>query len=348
MSDVVHVGTGTLGAGKRCFVIAEVGVNHNGDPRIAHQLIDVAAQTGADAVKFQTFDPSALVTREAGTAPYQERTTGASSQHAMLEALVLPSAVWSELSDHASERGLVFLSTAFDLPSADLLVQLGVPALKVPSGELDNTPFIAALAQHGLPLLVSTGMGTGDEVAAALTAAAAAPAVALFHCVSAYPAPARECNLRAVPAMKQRFGVPVGWSDHTEGHDSAVAAVALGADLLEKHITLDRSLPGPDHAASSDPEQFAGYVAAVRSTEAALGDGEKQPVPSEEQNRRHARRSLHAARALRVGSPLTAGDVTALRPAVGLSPGTSLHGLTLTRDVAAGQPITADDVVPAQ
>lgn len=334
-----------IGEGEPCLVIAEVGVNHNGDVALAHRLIDEAAAAGADAVKFQTFDPGLLVSREAAAAPYQSRATGATCQRLMLDGLVLPPAAWPELAAHARERGLIFLSTAFDLESADLLLDLRVPAFKVPSGELTNLPFIRALADLGLPLLLSTGMGTLGEVTAAVDAAAAAPALCLLHCVSAYPAPVADANLRAIVTMRERFRAPVGWSDHTEDPTTAVGAVVLGAALLEKHLTLDRRMPGPDHAASSDPVQFTSYVAAVRAISQALGDGVKSARRSEEENRVHARRGLHAARALRRGHLLDAADVVALRPALGLPPGTALEGLRLARDVPAGAPLTASDVV---
>lgn len=345
MSDgTIDIAGRRIGTGEPCFVIAEAGVNHNGDPELAHELVDVAAETGADAVKFQTFDPVALTAVAAATAPYQVETTGKSSQREVLDALVLPTSVWAELRDHAIERDLVFMSTPFDLGSADLLLELGVPAIKVPSGELDNTPFISALAALGRPMLISTGMGTEDEVAAALEAAAAAPSHALFHCVTAYPAPGHDANLRAIQTLQRRFGIPVGWSDHTVGSVTALGAIALGATLLEKHLTLDRTLPGPDHAASEDPTTFAALVAAVRDLEAALGDGIKQPQPSEEPNRAAARRSWHAARDLDAGATLGQDDVVALRPATGLSPSVDVVGRRLARAVAGGEALQAGDI----
>ncbi|MGH9246481.1 MAG: N-acetylneuraminate synthase family protein [Acidimicrobiales bacterium] len=340
----VDVAGRLIGSRQPCFVIAEAGVNHNGDTRFAHDLIDVAADGGADAVKFQTLRPAAMVSAHGTPAPYQADAVGAMSQLEMLEQLRLPDRAWAELAAHARERGVLFLSTAFDVGSADLLDGLGVPAFKVPSGELDNLAFIADLARRGRPLLISTGMGTMGEVASALATAAAAPGLALFHCVTAYPAPAGDANLRAIATMRREFGVPVGWSDHTQGHVTAVAAVALGASLLEKHVTLDRSLPGPDHAASADPEQFRAYVAAIRETERALGDGAKRPTAAEEENRVHARRSLHAAIDLEPGHRLSPSDVTVLRPAIGLPPGTDPTGLVVLRAVRAGEPITADSV----
>ncbi|HEX2163260.1 MAG TPA: N-acetylneuraminate synthase family protein [Thermoanaerobaculia bacterium] len=339
----IAVGARRVGPGEPCLVIAEAGVNHDGDPALAHRLVDVAAAAGADAVKFQTFRPEGLVSDEAAAAPYQRRS-GAVSQREMLARLTLPESAWAELAAHAGERGLLFLSTAFDLASLDLLLAVGVSALKAPSGELDNLPFLAELARRGLPLLVSTGMGTLDEVAAAVDAAAAAPGLALLHCVTAYPAPVEESNLLAIPAMAGRFGVPVGWSDHTEGSVTAVAAVALGAAVLEKHFTTDRRRPGPDHAASAEPDELAAYVAAVRAAEASLGDGIKRPVPSERENLRFARRSHHAARELAPGETIAAADVALLRPADGLPPAAKVVGRVVARPVAAGRPLCAEDL----
>lgn len=325
-------------------MIAEAGVNHNGDPALAHQLIDAAADAGADAVKFQTFDPAMLVSVAADTAPYQRAQTDVSSQRAMLDALVLPESEWERLAGHARDRGVTFLSTAFDLDSLDILQALAVPVLKVPSGELTNLAFIRALADRGLPLIMSTGMGDLAEVGAAVEAAAAAPGLCLLHCVTAYPTPVDESNLRALVTMREHFGLAVGWSDHTDGSATAIAAIALGARLLEKHLTLDRSLPGPDHAASASPEEFASYVRAVRETESALGDGIKQPAPSERENRVAARRSLHTTRELPAGHLLTDEDVVSLRPALGLVPSTSLGQLRTRRAMPAGAVLMADDV----
>lgn len=339
----LRLGSRTVGPGHPCLIVAEAGVNHDGDVALAHQLVAVAAEAGADAVKFQTFRPESLTSEAAGAAPYQ-RQRGAASQRRMLAALTLPESAWAELAADAAERGLVFLSTPFDLASADLLVALGVAALKIPSGELDHLSLIARLAEYGLPLLVSTGMATLDEVARAVDAAAAAPALALLHCVTAYPAPVAASNLRAIATLAERFGVPVGWSDHTEGSVTAVAAVALGASILEKHFTSDRRRPGPDHAASAEPHELAAYVAAVRAAEASLGDGVKRPAAVERENLPFARRSYHAARDLRPGERLAAADVALLRPAVGLPPAAEVVGRVVARPVAAGEPLVEEDL----
>ncbi len=333
------------GETKPCFLIAEAGVNHNGLPELAHRLVDVAAACGADAVKFQTFDPDALVSPDAGSAPYQRERGAGRSQLDMLRGLALPETAWRELASHASERGLVFLSTAFDPGSLHLLLDLGVRALKVPSGELDNLPFISRLAECGLPLVISTGLGTLEEVSAAVDAAVAAPSIALLHCVTAYPAPTSASNLRAMRTMSDAFRVPVGWSDHTRGSLTAIAAVALGASILEKHITTDRGLAGPDHAASADPNDFADYVAAVRATESALGDGTKRPAAEEDVNRRFVRRSYHAARNLVAGDVIADGDVDLLRPADGLPPAAAIVGRVVGRRLVAGHPVTEADLL---
>jgi N-acetylneuraminate synthase/N,N'-diacetyllegionaminate synthase len=313
----------TIGDGHSCFVIAEAGVNHNGDPALAHRLVDVAADAGADAVKFQTFDPQRLVSPLARKAEYQIANMGSSeSQLEMLRRLVLPQRALAPLAAHAAERGLLFLSSPFDEGSADALEGLGMPAFKVPSGEVTNHPFLAYLAAKGRPILMSTGMSTLAEVAEAIQVVQenGDPPLALFHCVTSYPAAASDCNLRAIGAMRAAFGVPVGWSDHTEGIPISLAAVAAGAALLEKHFTLDRALPGPDHLASLEPGELATLVQAVRAVGSALGDGTKRPMPSELANAAVARRSLHAARPLPAGHVLNAVDLIALRPGTGLSP----------------------------
>jgi N-acetylneuraminate synthase/N,N'-diacetyllegionaminate synthase len=331
-----------IGSSSRCFVIAEAGVNHNGDINLAHQLIDVAAYCGADAVKFQTFQPTALVSANAATAPYQRRQ--GLTQDGMLRALLLPNSAWRELAVHASERGLIFTSTPFDIASLEVLLDLEVQILKIPSGELTNLTFISHVAAQCIPVILSTGIGTLEEVEAAVAAASRAPNLALLHCVTAYPAPVESSNLRAIVTLSQRFQVPVGWSDHTRGHLTAVAALALGASILEKHITLDRNLDGPDHAASADPNEFEEYVEAVRAIEAGLGDGTKKPADVELENRQCARRSFHAARTLHPLDTIREDDVCLLRPATGLPPSTPIIGRTVCRQVPAGSPIVEQDL----
>ena len=317
VSQVVSLGRWVIGSG-RCFVIAEAGVNHNGDPALAHRLVDVAADAGADAVKFQTFDPDQLVARDAQKARYQVEATGsAETQLEMLRRLVLPVETFAALRDHASDRGIAFLSTAFDLGSARMLVELGVPAIKEPSGELDESTVRGGSWRRSKPpLLVSTGMATLDEVSRAAVAVVrrlSASSLALFHCVTNYPAPASESNLAAMATMRRAFDCPVGWSDHTQGINISIAAVALGAELIEKHFTLDRTLPGPDHAASLEPTELADLMIEGRKgvregRSGRAGTGEKSPAPSELENTSRSRagactRRAHWRRALCWSSP---------------------------------------------
>jgi len=337
-----------IGVGLPCFVIAEAGVNHNGDVALAHRLIDAAADAGVNAVKFQTFDPEQVAAPTAARAEYQVRTTGKDgSQLDMLRQLVLPRAAYQELMRHAADRGLIFLSTPFDRDSADFLLDLGVPAFKVSSGDVTNHPFLEHLARSGLPILLSTGMSTLDEVGDAVNAIRACgnTSLVLFHCVSNYPASAEDCNLRAMDTMRTAFGVPVGWSDHTEGIEISLAAVGLGANLLEKHFTLDRNLPGPDHKASLEPDELKHMVASIRRMEAALGDGIKRPVESEIPIAEIGRRSLYWRRSLPEGAVVTPDDFTALRPATGISPAEqkTLVGRRLARAVNAGEMVASED-----
>jgi len=337
--EPVALGDRLVGPGAPVFVIAEAGVNHNGDPELAERLVDAAADAGADAVKFQTFSADQVVASSAPKAEYQrERTPDGESQLEMLRALELGADTWARLVERCRERSLAFLSTPFDGPSVELLVELGVPALKIASPDLTNDLLLEQAAATGLPLLLSTGMATGDEVEAALRCVAGSPVV-LLHCVSAYPAPVAEANVRAIPALAQRFGVPVGFSDHTLGAEAALAAVALGACAVEKHVTLDRTLPGPDHAASLSPDELAALVRSIRSVEQALGDGEKRPAPSEQPNIAVVRRSLAAARDLDSGTTLERAMLTALRPGTGIAPGrvAEVVGRTLVRDVQRGE-----------
>jgi len=309
-------------------VIAEAGVNHNGDLALARQLVEAAAAAGADAVKFQTFTAADLATVAAPKADYQTSNDGAGSQRQMLQRLELTPAQHHELAAHCRNCGIAFLSTAFGLPELELLLGLGIGAIKVPSGEITHRPLLeamaAAAASRHLPVYLSTGMSTLGEVEEALQvflgAGVPREAVTLMHCLSAYPAPEEQINLRALGSLAVAFGCPVGYSDHSLGVTAPVAAVALGAVVIEKHLTLDVNLPGPDHRASLEPEPFAAMVAAIRSCESMLGDGRKQPQPSEQNTRQVARRSLRAARFIQAGQPFRPEDLVCQRPADGLSP----------------------------
>lgn len=307
------------------LVIAEAGVNHNGDPALALRLVDIAADAGADVVKFQTFKADRVVTARAAKAEYQKRTMSADeSQQDMLRRLELSREMHERLIAHCRRRGIAFLSTAFDEDSVDMLVELGQDRFKIPSGEITNLPYLRHVGRYAMPVMLSTGMATLDEVGAALHALEAAGAprarITILHCTTEYPAPMEDVNLRAMLALHDAFGVAVGYSDHTVGIEIPVAAVALGATVIEKHFTTDRSLPGPDHRASLEPAELAAMVAAIRNVERALGDGRKQPTAAELKNAAVARRSLVAARAIRQGETFTATNIVARRPGTGISP----------------------------
>lgn len=341
------IGSRPIGVGHPCFIIAEAGVNHNGDLDLARKLVDVAADAGADAVKFQTFSADRLVTMDAPQAEYQIRNTGKDEgQYAMLKRLELSSNAHQELMNHCAERGILFLSTPFDEESADFLEQLGLPAFKIPSGEITNTPFLQHVARKGRPMIVSTGMSTLEEVRQAVAAIRATgnPPLALLHCVSNYPADPRDVNLRAMATMQDALGVPVGYSDHTMGQEVALAAVALGACVLEKHFTLDRNLPGPDHKASLEPDEFIALIRRVRTIEEALGDGGKRCMPSEEGTKRVARKSLFAAMDVPAGTPLEYAHLAVRRPGDGLAPTEQdkLLGKVLVSDLKAGSKISLE------
>ena len=319
----LQIGSRAIGAAGRWFVLAEAGINYNGDPARAHRMLDLAAEAGADAIKFQTFKASNVVTETAPKANYQLAATGAAeSQLDMLAKCELSAAIYAELQAHATERGLVFLSTPFDEESVDLLVAMKVPVLKIPSGEITNFPFLEYLARAGLPLILSTGMSTLAEVRAAIDALRAGGnrSLAALHCVSNYPAAPEDANLRAIVTMRETLDVPVGFSDHTLGIEAALAAVALGGCIIEKHLTLDRSLPGPDHTASLEPADFTAMVRGIRTIEKALGHGRKEPAASEANTTAIARRSLTAARDLLPGEVLDAGAIVMKRPGTGLPP----------------------------
>jgi N,N'-diacetyllegionaminate synthase len=309
----------------KTLIIAEVGVNHNGDLDIARQLIDVAARAGADLIKFQTFRADRLVTEYAKKADYQVQTTDAAeSQHAMIRRLELTRDDHEVLIAHCKLRGICFLSTGFDTESVDMLMQLGVDRLKVPSGELTNLPYLRHVGRIGKPVILSTGMATLGDIEAALAvleeAGTPRSRITVLHCTTEYPTPMCDVNLRAMSRLRDAFGVAVGYSDHTAGIEVAVAAVALGAIVIEKHFTLDRSLPGPDHQASLEPAELVQMVAAIRNIEHALGDGIKRPTPSELKNRPVARKSIVAACAIRAGDRFTENNLTVKRPGTGLSP----------------------------
>lgn len=307
----------------RTYVIAEIGVNHNGDLELARKLVDVALDAGADAVKFQTFNAAKLASKTAAKAAYQTANDGRDeSQLDMLRRLELAEDDLLEIAAYTRGKGLEFLSTPFDEDSAHLLDRMQVNAFKISSGDLTALGFLRTVAAMGRPMILSTGMGTLVETAEAVDAIREAgnPPLAILHCVSNYPADPSEANLCAMDTLAAAFGVPIGWSDHTKGSDVAVAAVARGARIVEKHFTMDTNLPGPDHKASLTPEELTAYIASIRTVEAALGDGIKRPQPSEIDTIKAARRSLVLDRDLPAGHVIEAEDIAARRPGTGLAP----------------------------
>ena len=351
------------------YVIAEAGVNHNGSRDMAFALVDAAAQAGADAVKFQTFNADLLAAQSAPKADYQRRTTDAEeSQHAMLKRLELKREWHLELQAHAKRQGLSFLSTAFDADSLSFLCELDMPLFKVPSGEITNAPLLWRFARTGKPLVLSTGMANLAEVEQALAivchalAHAQEPAslqdvmrcwsepaararlqghVTLLHCTSQYPTAMEEVNLRAMDTLATAFGLPVGYSDHTEGFLIPVAAVARGATIIEKHFTLDRQLPGPDHKASLEPQELTDMVRQIRALSLAMGHGTKSPQPSEWNTRLAARQRVVAARPVAAGAAYARADLTTARAARGVPAAElwDLVGTLAARALAAGEAI---------
>lgn len=331
-----------------CYIIAEIGVNHNGSLDLARQMIDAAVAAKADAVKFQTFFADDLVTKAARKAEYQiANTANADSQYAMLKALELSEDEFAELKSYCASVGIEFLSTPFSEAAADLLERVGVQAFKISSGDLTHLPMLRHIAAKGLPIILSTGMGTLSDIEAALGAITSTgnDKVSILHCVSNYPAAPEDCNLAAMDTIAKAFGLPVGWSDHTLGSAISWAAVARGAQIIEKHITLDQSLPGPDHKASMEPAEFADFVAGIRAIEASIGTGRKYPSAAEQKTALVGRRSIVATRALPAGTVLTAADLKIVRPGTGLAPHqlALVLGMRLARDVAADTPLMAED-----
>lgn len=365
MARAVFIGGRKIGVGEPVFIIAEAGVNHNGKLSLAKKLVDAAANAGADAVKFQTFSPDELVTKDAGKTGYQKRNTtplnpsskeggrrGGESQYEMLKRLVLPRKWHAVLKQHAEKKGLLFLSTPFSFGDAAFLRRLGVSALKVGSSDANNFPYLRRIAAWGLPLILSTGMADMKEIREAVGAIrnpsirprrnapfskgrmGPAPMI-LMHCTTNYPTPFSEANVRAIRAIQKEFGFPVGFSDHTLGYEAACAAIALGACVIEKHFTLDKSMPGPDHTASLESDELKDFVAKIRNVEAALGTGNKIPFKSERKIALLARKSVVTLRAIKKGERLTEQNLGIKRPGTGLPPKEYdfVIGTRATRDI---------------
>jgi N,N'-diacetyllegionaminate synthase len=306
-------------------IIAEVGINHNGSLWLAKKLIDVAFDAGADYVKFQTFKTEKVMTRAADKAEYQKNFTDkGETQFEMIKKLELDRADHEKLIQYCEEKGILFLSTAFDHESINLLAELNIPFYKIPSGEITNLPYLRHIGGMGKPLVMSTGMATLGEVREAmdvlLKAGGKKDDLTILHCNTEYPTPIEDVNLNAMLNIRDKLGVKVGYSDHTLGIEIPVAAVAMGATVIEKHITLDRMLPGPDHAASLEPDELEAMVAAIRNIEKAFGDGVKKPSPSETKNIPIARKSIVAKKAIKKGNLFSKSNITVKRPGTGISP----------------------------
>lgn len=305
-------------------VIAEIGVNHNGDMGLAKQLIVAAHGAGADYAKFQTFSADDLVTADAGVATYQKPAARGGTQHDMLRGLELTHDNFRELMAFSESMGIGFLTTAHDFASLDFVLGLNLDYIKISSGDLTNRPLLERVAGEGTKIILSTGMGSFDEVAQALGVLEQSginrEMVTVLQCTTNYPAPVEEANLRAMVSMGEQLAVGIGYSDHTDGNDTSIAAVALGAQIIEKHLTLDRSLPGPDHAASANPSEFAAIVRSIRAVEMALGTDVKAPSKSEAPNRDIVRKSLVAVRPIAAGNAFTSENLGVKRPGTGISP----------------------------
>jgi N,N'-diacetyllegionaminate synthase len=330
------------------FIIAEAGVNHNGSEEKAIELVDVAARCGADAVKFQSFSAEKLVIQGAKKAEYQRRETGNGDQYAMLKTLEMSESMHRRIADRCAEVGIEFMSTPFDEDAADFLLSLGMRRIKIPSGEITNEPFLKFLAGKNVPLIISTGMASMEEVLHAVSIISftrkingflepLSEMLTVLHCTSNYPAKCNDVNLRAMQSIAAETALPVGYSDHTLGVAVSIAAVAMGATVIEKHFTLDRSMPGPDHKASLSTDQLCSLIIQIRDVESALGSNIKQPTPSELPVRDLVRRSVTTVRALATNEILTIEDVCLLRPGTGISPAdlASVVGLRVTRDLPA-------------
>lgn len=308
---------------KRVFIIAEAGDNHNGNFQLALQLVDKAVEAGADCVKFQTFVTENVISKFAEKADYQKENTGTDeSQYEMVKKLELSFDDFRKIQIYCRKKGILFLSTPFDLDSIDFLQEINIPFWKIPSGEITNLPYLEKIAGTGKDIILSTGMSTMEEIkgAVSLLKKNGAGQITLLHCNTEYPTPFEDVNLRAIDTMKEEFGLSVGYSDHTVGIQIPIAAAAMGATVIEKHFTLDKNMEGPDHKASLEPEELKQMVSAIRAIEEALGDGIKKPSNSEKKNIEIARKSIVARKDIKKGETLTEDNLYIKRPGSGISP----------------------------
>jgi N,N'-diacetyllegionaminate synthase len=346
---IVNIASRLVGDGQPCFIIAEAGVNHNGDVNLAKKLIEVAVAAGADAVKFQTYRTGNLVVRGTEKAAYQKESSGANeSQFEMLEKLELRDRDFADLFAYAGAKKIIFLSTPFDKESVDLLDKLGVPAFKIGSGEITDFPLLKHIAGKRKPVILSTGMAVVEEIEEALQVLKAEGArdIVLLHCVSSYPARVEDMNLKAMGTLRSIFKLPTGLSDHSPGIIVPVAAVALEACVIEKHFTLDRSLPGPDHRTSLEPDELKQMVKAIRDVEKAMGDGTKQPTADEAKNKKLARRVIVARVDIQKGDIITGEMLDVKRAGTGIEPGylDMAVGKRAARDIKREGTITWDSL----
>lgn len=339
------------------YIIAEAGVNHNGSEELALQLIKIAADAGADAVKFQTFKANKLVLKGAATASYQKKNTGNSDQYNMLESLELPKSSFRKLFDYCRKLDIEFLSTPFDMDSAQFLINMGMKKIKIPSGEITNLPFIKSLAKFNVPIILSTGMSNIEEVQDAINTIKISrdeenfieplfKMVSILHCTSNYPASDEAVNLNAILTLKKEFNLPIGYSDHTEGIIVSVAAVAIGATIIEKHFTIDQNLPGPDHRSSIDGNALKTLIADARRISRCLGDGQKIPAKSEEAIKKLVRRSIVLTKDLSSGQVIQDNHIELLRPGNGISPKyiDKVLGSVLNKNKKSGDFISWEDL----
>ena len=321
VKNVIRIGSKLVGERRPVFIVAEAGVNHNGSVRLAKKLIDMAKNAGADAVKFQMFSAEKLVTKTAAKAAYQKKVLG-KTQYEMLKKLELSKNDFRALKKHAEKLGIIFLVSPFDEEAVDFLDEIGVPAFKVASGELTNLPFLDYVARKNKPIILSTGMSTLPEIKEAVNTIKKTEnkKIILLHCVSNYPAKLEDSNLKAIQTMKKIFNLPIGYSDHTLGIAACIAAAALEACLIEKHVTLDKNLPGPDHKASIDSDELRELIQRVREVEKVLGSAEKKPAKSEIEIKLIARKSIVAKTNIKKGTAIARAMLTYKRPGDGLAP----------------------------
>jgi len=343
------IGSKVIGDGNPTFIIAEAGVNHNGDINIAKQLVDKAKFAGVDAIKFQTYKTEKLVTRYADMADYQKSNIGkVDSQFNMLKKLELTYQNFIELQKYCIHKGIMFLSTPFDFESAEFLASIGIEAFKISSGDLTNIPFLQYMARFKKPMILSSGMATLSEIEDAINSIylLGNNEVAVLHCTSNYPAKLQNVNLKAMNTIKNAFQIVSGYSDHTEGITVAIAAAAIGSNIIEKHFTLDKNMEGPDHKASLDPAELKEMVEAIRSVEMALGTGIKRYKPSEVDTMKAARKSIVASRNIKIGEVVNLEDLDYKRPGTGLSPKLYIDvvGKTINRDIKMDEQITLNMV----